>query len=163
MTDSQWEVPSLLPVGLAPCHCTGEDEIHTPWMGQEVRVYRVWPESGLWHARYLDWFCCHGIKLLSFEKNKAVFLHTCCCLANFFKNIIIHRRCICNYFQGRTNLPPEKVPWDAIKTLLSQCIYGGKIDNEFDQVCNLSCIFMYNCIAECMIDSCIFKKAQVQL
>lgn len=44
--------------------------------------------------------------------------------------------CICNYFQGRTNLPPEKVPWDAIKTLLSQCIYGGKIDNEFDQVCN---------------------------
>lgn len=34
---------------------------------------------------------------------------------------------------GRTNLPPEKVPWDAIGTLLSQCIYGGKIDNEFDQ------------------------------
>lgn len=36
--------------------------------------------------------------------------------------------------QGRTNLPPEKVPWDAFRTLLSQCIYGGKIDNEFDQV-----------------------------
>ncbi|XP_052769398.1 cytoplasmic dynein 1 heavy chain 1-like isoform X2 [Mya arenaria] len=34
---------------------------------------------------------------------------------------------------GRTNLSPEKVPWDAIKTLLSQCIYGGKIDNSFDQ------------------------------
>lgn len=34
---------------------------------------------------------------------------------------------------GRTNLPPEKVPWDALSTLLSQCIYGGKIDNEFDQ------------------------------
>lgn len=34
---------------------------------------------------------------------------------------------------GRTNLPPEKVPWDAIVTLLSQCIYGGKIDNDFDQ------------------------------
>ncbi|XP_044006814.1 dynein heavy chain, cytoplasmic isoform X3 [Aphidius gifuensis] len=34
---------------------------------------------------------------------------------------------------GRTNLPPEKVPWDALVTLLSQCIYGGKIDNEFDQ------------------------------
>lgn len=30
-------------------------------------------------------------------------------------------------------MPPEKVPWDAISTLLSQCIYGGKIDNEFDQ------------------------------
>jgi len=34
---------------------------------------------------------------------------------------------------GRTNLPPEKVPWDAFRTLISQCIYGGKIDNEFDQ------------------------------
>ncbi|XP_063589418.1 dynein heavy chain, cytoplasmic-like isoform X1 [Penaeus indicus] len=34
---------------------------------------------------------------------------------------------------GRTNLPPEKVPWDALATLMSQCIYGGKIDNEFDQ------------------------------
>ncbi|XP_074099131.1 dynein heavy chain, cytoplasmic isoform X3 [Cotesia typhae] len=34
---------------------------------------------------------------------------------------------------GRTNLPPEKVPWDALVTLLSQCIYGGKIDNEYDQ------------------------------
>ncbi|CAH0687821.1 unnamed protein product [Spodoptera exigua] len=34
---------------------------------------------------------------------------------------------------GRTNLPPEKVPWEALVTLLSQCIYGGKIDNSFDQ------------------------------
>lgn len=34
---------------------------------------------------------------------------------------------------GRSNLPPEKVPWDAIVTLLSQSIYGGKIDNDFDQ------------------------------
>ncbi|XP_050295050.1 dynein heavy chain, cytoplasmic isoform X2 [Anthonomus grandis grandis] len=34
---------------------------------------------------------------------------------------------------NRTNLPPEKVPWDALVTLLSQSIYGGKIDNAFDQ------------------------------
>ena len=34
---------------------------------------------------------------------------------------------------GRTNLPPEKVLWKAIRTLLSGCIYGRKIDNEFDQ------------------------------
>lgn len=34
---------------------------------------------------------------------------------------------------NRTNLPPEKIPWDAIVTLLSQSIYGGKIDNDFDQ------------------------------
>ncbi len=35
--------------------------------------------------------------------------------------------------QGRTNLSPDKVPWSALRTLLSQCIYGGRIDNEFDQ------------------------------
>ncbi len=34
---------------------------------------------------------------------------------------------------GRTNLPPDRVPWKAVFTLMSQCIYGGKIDNEFDQ------------------------------
>jgi dynein heavy chain 1 len=33
---------------------------------------------------------------------------------------------------GRTNLPPDKVPWDALKTLLSDTIYGGKVDNDFD-------------------------------
>ncbi|XP_022236058.1 dynein heavy chain, cytoplasmic-like [Limulus polyphemus] len=35
---------------------------------------------------------------------------------------------------GRANLPPEKVPWNALCTLFGQCIYGGKIDNDFDQV-----------------------------
>jgi dynein heavy chain 1 len=25
------------------------------------------------------------------------------------------------------------VPWSALRTLLSQCIYGGRIDNDFDQ------------------------------
>ncbi|VDP72907.1 unnamed protein product [Echinostoma caproni] len=34
---------------------------------------------------------------------------------------------------GRSNLPPEKVPWSALRTLLGQSIYGGKIDNSFDQ------------------------------
>ena len=33
---------------------------------------------------------------------------------------------------GRTNLPPNKVPFNAIYTLLSDCVYGGKIDNQFD-------------------------------
>ena len=36
-------------------------------------------------------------------------------------------------FQGRSNLPPEKVPWDALRSLLGMSIYGGRIDNEFDQ------------------------------
>uniref|UniRef100_A0A915D8F2 Dynein heavy chain n=1 Tax=Ditylenchus dipsaci TaxID=166011 RepID=A0A915D8F2_9BILA len=33
----------------------------------------------------------------------------------------------------RANVNPEKLPWNALMTLLSQCIYGGKIDNQFDQ------------------------------
>ncbi|CAD5206375.1 unnamed protein product [Bursaphelenchus okinawaensis] len=35
--------------------------------------------------------------------------------------------------QNRSNVSPEKLPWLALRTLLSQCIYGGKIDNKFDQ------------------------------
>ncbi|XP_075239024.1 cytoplasmic dynein 1 heavy chain 1-like isoform X4 [Convolutriloba macropyga] len=35
--------------------------------------------------------------------------------------------------KGRSNLPPEKIPWDAMRTTLAKCIYGGKIDNDFDQ------------------------------
>ncbi|XP_071963522.1 cytoplasmic dynein 1 heavy chain 1-like [Antedon mediterranea] len=35
--------------------------------------------------------------------------------------------------KGRSNLSPDKVPWNAFRTLLSQCIYGGRIDNDFDQ------------------------------
>lgn len=36
--------------------------------------------------------------------------------------------------QNRSNVAPDKLPWLALRTLLSQCIYGGKIDNQFDQV-----------------------------
>jgi dynein heavy chain 1 len=35
--------------------------------------------------------------------------------------------------QGRSNISPEKIPWDAIRTLLRESVYGGRIDNEFDQ------------------------------
>jgi len=35
---------------------------------------------------------------------------------------------------GRTNVNPDKLPWNALRTLLSQCIYGGKIDNQSDQM-----------------------------
>jgi len=34
---------------------------------------------------------------------------------------------------GRSNLPPERIPWSALKTLLAQTVYGGRIDNPFDQ------------------------------
>ena len=35
--------------------------------------------------------------------------------------------------KGRSNISPEQIPWKAISTLLSQAIYGGKMDNIFDQ------------------------------
>lgn len=35
--------------------------------------------------------------------------------------------------KGRGNVAPEKLPWKTLRTLFSQCIYGGKIDNRFDQ------------------------------
>ncbi|KAJ3176317.1 hypothetical protein HDU87_005359 [Geranomyces variabilis] len=35
--------------------------------------------------------------------------------------------------QGRANIAPEKIPWEALRTLIKQTVYGGKIDNEFDQ------------------------------
>jgi dynein heavy chain 1 len=34
--------------------------------------------------------------------------------------------------QGRTNLPPEKIPWDAIRATISNSLYGGRVDNEYD-------------------------------
>jgi dynein heavy chain 1 len=33
--------------------------------------------------------------------------------------------------QGRSNVPPVKLPWDLIRTLIAE-MYGGKIDNEGD-------------------------------
>ncbi len=33
--------------------------------------------------------------------------------------------------QGRTNISPTKIPWDLIRTLITET-YGGKVDNESD-------------------------------
>lgn len=34
---------------------------------------------------------------------------------------------------GKANISPDKIPWDAVQALFEQIIYGGRIDNEFDQ------------------------------
>lgn len=31
------------------------------------------------------------------------------------------------------NIDPKNIPWSAIRTLLSEAIYGGKVDNAYDQ------------------------------
>lgn len=33
---------------------------------------------------------------------------------------------------NRPNIDPAKLPWDAFRVILSQNLYGGKIDNEYD-------------------------------
>lgn len=46
-------------------------------------------------------------------------------------------RCVDEWIESmgkdRTNIDPDKIPWDALRTLISQSIFGGKIDNSFDQ------------------------------
>ncbi|KAF8934382.1 dynein heavy chain [Dissophora ornata] len=35
--------------------------------------------------------------------------------------------------QGRANVSPDRIPWDAIRTLLCQSVYGGRVDTDGDQ------------------------------
>ena len=34
--------------------------------------------------------------------------------------------------KDRVNIDPAKIPWDALRTLIGQSVFGGKIYNEFD-------------------------------
>lgn len=49
--------------------------------------------------------------------------------------------------QGRTNIAAGKIPWEAISTLLSQCVYGTKIQLKFhvrksyQWICDLHVLF----------------------
>jgi dynein heavy chain 1, cytosolic len=35
--------------------------------------------------------------------------------------------------RGRANVDPLTIPWDAIRTLVKQAVYGGRVDSDFDQ------------------------------
>ncbi|CAO1616035.1 unnamed protein product [Sympodiomycopsis kandeliae] len=35
--------------------------------------------------------------------------------------------------KGRSNIDPASIPWEALRALIKEAIYGGKIDNEADQ------------------------------
>lgn len=35
--------------------------------------------------------------------------------------------------KGRANVDPAAIPWDALRTLVKQCVYGGRVDSDFDQ------------------------------
>lgn len=35
--------------------------------------------------------------------------------------------------KGRANIDPVSIPWDAVRTLIKQSVYGGRVDSDFDQ------------------------------
>ncbi|RXW18442.1 hypothetical protein EST38_g7401 [Candolleomyces aberdarensis] len=35
--------------------------------------------------------------------------------------------------RGRANIDPATIPWDALRTLIKQSVYGGRVDSDFDQ------------------------------
>ncbi|KIY66037.1 dynein heavy chain protein 1 [Cylindrobasidium torrendii FP15055 ss-10] len=35
--------------------------------------------------------------------------------------------------KGRANIDPITIPWDAVRTLVKQSVYGGRVDSDFDQ------------------------------
>ncbi|KAG1889346.1 dynein heavy chain and region D6 of dynein motor-domain-containing protein [Suillus subluteus] len=35
--------------------------------------------------------------------------------------------------KGRANVDPANIPWDALRTLIKQSVYGGRVDSDFDQ------------------------------
>lgn len=35
--------------------------------------------------------------------------------------------------KGRANIDPDSIPWDAVRTLVKESVYGGRIDSDFDQ------------------------------
>ncbi|KAI6134168.1 dynein heavy chain protein 1, partial [Pisolithus croceorrhizus] len=35
--------------------------------------------------------------------------------------------------KSRTNVDPATIPWDALRTLIKQSVYGGRVDSDFDQ------------------------------
>ncbi|KAH8834765.1 dynein heavy chain protein 1 [Flagelloscypha sp. PMI_526] len=35
--------------------------------------------------------------------------------------------------KGRANIDPVTIPWNALRTLIKQSVYGGRVDSDFDQ------------------------------
>ncbi|KAF8602688.1 dynein heavy chain [Ceratobasidium sp. AG-I] len=35
--------------------------------------------------------------------------------------------------RGKANVDPAAIPWDAVRTLVKQSVYGGRVDSDFDQ------------------------------
>ncbi|KAJ2419889.1 dynein heavy chain, partial [Coemansia sp. RSA 2524] len=64
---------------------------------------------------------------------------------------------------GRANIDPARIPWTAIRTLLSECIYGGRIDSDFDHrvlrvfIDRWFCADAYNADFALVNDDCVVR------
>ncbi|KTW31656.1 dynein heavy chain [Pneumocystis jirovecii RU7] len=52
--------------------------------------------------------------------------------SDFESGIWMINNLVINLAQGRSNISPEKIPWEAIRFLLYESIYGTKIDDDKD-------------------------------
>jgi len=63
--------------------------------------------------------------------------------------------------QGREVVDPDSIPWDALKALVSQSIFGGKIDNEFDLKILQSLVDYFFCKESFNMDYPLFESMDV--
>ncbi|CAK0878751.1 unnamed protein product [Prorocentrum cordatum] len=65
-----------------------------------------------------------------------------------------------------SNISPDKIPWDAIQSILGEAIYGGRIDNEFDHMVlksfikSLFCEESFN--SDVVLNSVLSKEHQLK-
>ena len=63
---------------------------------------------------------------------------------------------------GRSNLAPDRIPWEAIRELVALC-YGGRIDNEFDELALRSLLQRFFCKEAFGLDySLVFVDSQAE-
>ena len=62
--------------------------------------------------------------------------------------------------KGKQNIDPNKIPWDAIRIIISKSMYGGRVDNEYDLKILESLVF--HCFNSKTFDLnySLFKKAE---
>ena len=53
--------------------------------------------------------------------------------SDFLRTIDTIDQWVLKISDGRSNVAPEQLPWKALFVLLGESVYGGRIDNDFDQ------------------------------
>ena len=61
--------------------------------------------------------------------------------------------------EGRNTVDPDEISWDALRTLIASSIFGGKIDNEYDQKILASLVDKFFCPSSFDQDFPLFGEA----